>query len=805
MILIIVTALILLLIILVFLYFLYKQFVDNRRRTLYEKKALNHVFMAVKLPMNNEYEIKSAEQLFAGLCSLFKKRKIKNLIGIQETISFEIVAYKEVIKFYVVCSSDISNLVEKLILGAYPTADINVTEEYNLYPPSAHVEFAQLRLKKDSHFPIVDYENLSTDSLNIVTSTMSKLKDNESLVVQYIIRPHDEKWRSNGRSVVKSVEKASKDTENDSPPSLPQEVVQGITDKISKIGLDTTIRIISVSPDKTSADNNLQNMIASFEQFNRPEMNAFGRFEPKYINKYLINKNLISDFINRVPPLWGKSSVLNITELATVFHYPNKDVETPYISWLLAKKAPADESVHSQGLWLGTASFRGSEKDVYMGNIDDRRRHMYIIGQTGTGKSKFMDGMALQDINNGRGVCFIDPHGEEVEWLLERIPPHRAEEVIYWNPADTSKPFGFNILENNGEHDKHMIVNAFYKMIQKLFDPNGQGITGPLLERSMRNTMLTAMAKEGSTLLEVLKCLLLDWDVINDLKQYLDDQMVIDYWEKEIPATPENRKGELLGYFTSKLDRFVSNKLMRNMLGQSTSSFNFREIMDSGKILLINLSKGQIGAENSEFLGLLLIPRILSAAMGRIDTPPEQRKDFFLYVDEFQNFATDDFATILSEARKFRLNLIVANQYVAQMKDEVKDAVFGNVGTITSFRVGTDDAEYLESQFYPVFEKDDLKNIENQHAYIKLMVDGKYPPPFSLRTTFKKWPEANQKIKDLIVQISRNVYGRDSVIVEEEINRRIYSLNNKNQASQQNSANNMGAGQMGFPNPAQKF
>lgn len=766
-------------------YYTWILYLESRKRASAKKKSVNQILLSVKVPMNNEYEVKNAEQMFSGLTSLFEDQSI---FKTQHVVSFEIVAFKEMIKFYVTCSGEVVNLVEKLILGSYPTAEVLIVPEYNLFSSNSYVEYTELRLSKDSYFPIKDYEKLNTDSMNTITSAMSKLSENESLALQYLVYPASDKWRSQGRNILKSIETASKDAENKSASSLPQEVVQGITEKIGKIGLDTTIRIISVSPDKSSAKANLENLKGTFEIFNNPEMNKFSSVQTKLLRKYLRNKNIESDFIYRIPPLLVKPSVLNISELATIFHYPNKDVETPYMSWLLAKKAPADETIHTEGVWLGTSSYRGSEKDIYMGSIDDRRRHMYIIGQTGTGKSKFMDNLALQDIKNGHGVCFIDPHGEEVEWLLERIPANRAEDVIYWNPSDIEKPFGFNILESINEHDKHMIVNAFYKMLQKLFDPNNQGITGPLLERAIRSTMLTAMAKPSSTLMEVMKCLLLDWDVINDHKKYLTDQLVIDYWEKEIPNTPENRKGELLGYFTSKLDRFISNKLMRNMLGQSKSSFNIREVMDSGKILLINLSKGSIGAENSEFLGLLLVPRILSAAMSRIDIPQDERRDFFLYVDEFQNFATDDFATILSEARKFKLNLIVANQYIGQMKDQIKDAIFGNVGTIVSFRVGTDDAEYLERQFTPVFSKDDLRNIENQNAYIKLMVDGKYPSPFSLRTTFKKWPEGNKKMKDLIIQISRNVYGRDHVIVEENINKRVFNVKNQAASTGQSSS-----------------
>ena len=772
-------------------YFLYILFLDSKRRSIQEDFVEDQTYFSVRVPRDNEYEIANAEQMFAGLYSLFEKKRFSRLFKEQIAVSFEIVALKDKIKFYVVCPTKVADLVERQILGAYPTAEVASTTDYNVYAENSYIEYAELRLDKDSHLPIVLHDKLASDPMNLITGTMSKVGEGEAFVIQYLVSPADDKWRKAGRAVLKSIEKAQKDPENKSASNLPQEVIQGITEKVAKIGFETTIRLISVARNKEIAKLNLSNLQASFQQFNSPESNRFGKLKVKNIQGYLRERSIVNDFVNRIPPIWSGDSVLNISELATIFHYPSKKVETPHIEWLMAKKAPADETVASQGLWLGTSSYRGVERDIAMGSMDDRRRHMYIIGQTGTGKSYFMQNLALQDINAGHGIAYLDPHGDGIQWLLERIPAHRAEDVIYFDPGDFDKPFGFNVLDNNSEEEKHFVANSFYKMIQKLFDPNNQGITGPLLERAMRSVLLTSMAKKGGTLIEAMKCLLLDWDVINDLKSYTDDPFVRDYWEKEIPATPENRRGELMGYFTSKLDRFISNRLMRNMLGQSMSSFDLRDVMDNKKILLVNLSKGKIGAENSEFLGLLLIPRILSAAMTRVNIPIEERKDFFLYVDEFQNFATDDFSTILSEARKFRLNLVVANQYIGQMKDEIKNAVFGNVGTIVSFRVGLDDAEYLEGQFSPVFSKNDLTNLENQNAYIKLMVDGRYPQPFSLRTTFKKFPQGDPAMRDLIIQISRNVYGRDRVLVEEEILRRM------NPKKQTNNLQNP-TGQMGF-------
>lgn len=756
------------------LYSLYLLISDGQRRSVIEDILDDQTYFEVRVPRDNEYEIANAEQMFSGLYSLFSKKSFQFLLGHQQkSVSFEIAAFKDKIKFYVVCPTSVSDIVERQILGSYPTAEVLRTKDYNIYNEDSEVDYIELRLDKDSHLPIVMHDKLTNDPLNLITGSLSKVGDGEAMAVHFIVTPASDKWRKTGRSVLKNIEKAQKDPENKSASSLPQEVTQAIGDKIAKIGFDTSIRIISVARTKEIAKTNIANVEAAFQQFNSPQANRFSKVSLGKIKGYLRNRSIIYDFINRIPNIWAKESVLNTAELATIFHFPSKKVETPHIEWLMAKKAPADETVSSKGIWLGTASYRGQEKDVCMEKIDDRRRHMYIIGQTGTGKSYFMQNLALQDINAGQGLCYIDPHGDGIEWLLERIPPHRAEDVVYFNPGDFDKPFGFNVLDNRTEEEKHFVVNAFYKMIQKLFDPNNQGITGPLLERAIRSTLLTAMAKKGGTLIEAMKCLLLDWDVINDLKSHTTDPFVLDYWEKEIPATPENRRGELMGYFTSKLDRFISNRLMRNMLGQSQSSFDLRDIMDNKKILFVNLSKGRIGAENSEFLGLLLIPRILSAAMSRVDIAPEERKDFFLYVDEFQNFATDDFATILSEARKFRLNLVVANQYIGQMKEEIRNAVFGNVGTIVSFRVGLDDAEYLEGQFAPVFTKSDLTNIENQNAYLKLMVNGKYPPAFSIRTTFKSFPKGNPEMRDLIMHISRNAYGRDRILVENEIIKRM--------------------------------
>ncbi|OGM55007.1 hypothetical protein A3E15_02285 [Candidatus Woesebacteria bacterium RIFCSPHIGHO2_12_FULL_42_9] len=422
---------------------------------------------------------------------------------------------------------------------------------------------------------------------------------------------------------------------------------------------------------------------------------------------------------------------------------------------------------------MGMSAYRGIRRPVHMIE-DDRRRHMYIIGKTGTGKTELLKDLIMQDIRAGKGICYMDPHGDAIEQLLSMIPPERAEDVIYFNPGDTTRPMGLNLLEAKTEDQKHFVATSVINMMYKLFDPYKTGIVGPRFEHAVRNAMLTAMAEPGSTFVEVMR-ILTDSGFVQDILPKVTDPIVRRYWTDQIAQTADFHKSEVLDYIVSKFGRFVTNKMIRNIIGQSQSSFSFREVMDNGKILLINLAKGEIGEENSNFLGLVLVPRILMAAMSRQDVPEEARRDFYLYVDEFQNFATPDFAQILSEARKYRLDLTVANQFIGQVEEEVKNAVFGNVGTIICFRVGVTDASYLAHEFTPVFGEDDLLNIERYHVYIKTIVHNEPIPPFSMDLTkdlSKEKETMNPRVAEIIKEMSRLKFGRDERLVEAEITRR---------------------------------
>jgi hypothetical protein len=456
-----------------------------------------------------------------------------------------------------------------------------------------------------------------------------------------------------------------------------------------------------------------------------------------------------------------------------VIHFPNKSIETPYITWLPAKSAPASEKIPNEGLYLGKSTFRGQDRPVYLSDFD-RQRHMYIIGRTGTGKTQLLMSLMMQDILSGKGLAFIDPHGDSAEELLGMIPPNRAQDVIYWDPSDSDRPFGMNMLEFHGEEQKHFVVESIIGLLYKLYDPNHTGIIGPRLEHAVRNVLLTIMSVPGGTLIEVVRCLT-DTNYVQEIIPLVQDPMVRRYWTDQIAQTTEFHKSETLDYFVSKFGKFVTNIMLRNIIGQSEPSYNLRNVMDTKKILIVNLSKGKMGEDNSQFLGLVLVPKILSAAMSRADVPEDQRTDFFLYVDEFQNFATDTFATILSEARKYKLNLVVANQFIGQMTDDVKNAIFGNVGTIMAFRTGVTDAQFLQNEFQPVFTEQDITNIDFANVYVKTQVKGEPVPPFSISVAkdMKAWkamykPDVAQAIKEL----SRLTYGRDKRMVEAEIAQR---------------------------------
>ncbi len=733
-----------------------------------EPRSLDSILLQIAVPRDSEVKIDAAEQMFAALYSI-KKGGWKQRFDTQETISFELVAKSEDIRFYVWCPRRLHDLVEKQIYGAYTDAEIVEVPEYNLFTENGKVAYSTVQLRNPSFNPIKIYKDLATDPLSSLTSALAKMGEGEAVGVQVLLSPADNDWKKEGKGYLSRVKKSEADPEKASY-KVDAKTMEAIDNKLSKPGFEVTIRTVVVAQDESAAKTHLANIKSSFEQFSG-ELNGFkGR---KIRNKGAF----VSDFLYRYHPMvhffGNQKMILNSEELATVFHLPNKQITTPHIYWLNAKRAPAPAQIATSGLYIGKSAYRGVERQVYIQD-DDRRRHMYIIGKTGTGKTELLKDLIMQDIREGRGLCFMDPHGDAIEDILKMIPPERAEDVIYFDPADEERPIGLNLLEAVSEQQMHFVSSAIINLMYKLYDPYKTGIIGPRFEHSVRNAMLTAYEVPGATFVEVVR-ILTDPAFVQELIPKLKDPMIRRYWTDQIAQTAEFHKSEVLDYIVSKFGRFVTNKLIRNIIGQSTSTLNLREVMDNKKILLINLSKGRLGEENSSFLGLILIPRILMAALSRADVPEEQRTDFYMYVDEFQNFATPDFAQILSEARKFRLSLCVANQFIGQMDEEVKNAVFGNVGTLMAFRVGVTDANYLAREFQPVFDEDDLLNIERFNVYMKTIVNNEPVPPFSVdltRDMVQVNASKNDRVAQIIKEMSRLKYGRDKALVEAEISRR---------------------------------
>jgi len=549
---------------------------------------------------------------------------------------------------------------------------------------------------------------------------------------------------------------------------MQQEIVKKLEEKASRPGYKVNIRLVTSSTIPGNANSHMRNLLASFLQYNMPPFNGL-RVKKRDKN------DILKDYIFRVFRDSG-SSILNTEEITSLWHLPTPYIETPNIKWLVSKKAPPPVNLPKEGLLLGRNIYRGQETKVFM-QRDDRRRHMYVLGRTGSGKTEIMKYMSVQDIKNGEGLCVIDPHGDFIEDILPHIPKERAEDVILFEPFDMERPMGLNMLQVDSEEQKDFavqeMISIFYKLVT---DP---AMLGPMFEHNMRNAMLTLMADEEhpGTIADIPR-IFTDTEFQKYKLSKVKDPVVRLFWEKEMAKTSDFHKSEMLGYLISKVGRFVENSMMRNIVGQSKSAFNFREVMDKKKILLINLAKGKVGELNAKLLGLIIVSKLQMAALSRADMREADRPDFYLYVDEFQNFITDAFSSILSEARKYRLNLIIAHQYLGQLEQQagaqgaaskdLRDAVFGNAGSMVCFRIGAEDSEVMAKEFKPTFNEFDLVNIDRYNAYMKLMIDGTASKPFNM-ATYPLLRNGNDEQAKAIRQLSRLKFGRPRAEVEEEI------------------------------------
>jgi len=739
--------------------------------------------------------ISKAQVLYTIIASTMQKGFKSKFYG-QRHFAFEIVATHGFVKFYAAVPVATADVVKQAIVSAYPTARLEEVAEHNIFSPVGHISGTiggELTLKEHFAYPIATYQDIKRDPLQSLLNALSTLQKEDGIGIQILLRPADSSWRKTASGVASKKRKGKEskgaqqeafwwikqvfvgiwkppedkagDKGSDKPDlsNLDQSVLDAIDDKTRHAGYETLIRVVASSNVSQRAQAVLSNVVSAFALYDAPGKNGFKFTPAKDIEQF------VTAFILRFFPQQNNQNILNAVELATLFHFPDQsNIPTTQLERQHSKQVDAPRNIPQEGLFLGYNVFRGVKKAIRM-SLVDRQRHMYIVGQTGTGKSTFLENLALQDMLNGDGFAFIDPHGDVAEKLLAMVPKERTEDVIYFCPADMEYPLGLNMFEFHNPDQKDFLIQETINMLYKLYDPQRQGIIGPRYEHLFRNAALTVMADpNGGTFVDIPK-LFSDDAFVKQKLQHVTDQNVIDFWTKEMPASQRsNDFGEVKAWFVSKFGAFLSNEMMRNIIGQTKSAFNLRDIMDNKKILIVNLSKGKTGDLNSKLLGMIFVMKFQAAAMSRVDIPEDERQDFCLYVDEFQNFSTDSFATIMSEARKFRLNLIVANQFTTQLTEEIRDAVFGNVGTVVAFRIGQNDMDVLSKYFQPLFDPDDLLKVPNHNAIVRTLVGGVPTQPFSMATV-PPLGTPNEKLLAALKQLSAAKFGKPRVRVSAEI------------------------------------
>jgi hypothetical protein len=682
----------------------------------------------------------------------------------------------EQIEFYIAVPGETTQFVIKQIQGLWNDAQVEESDDYNIFNVQGETSGVYLKQALNPVLPLRVFEEAGTDTFLSTLSSLSQIESiGEGVAVQVMVRPAPEEFKKEAVQLLYRLKQGEKletilqsglkitlqdiqkalaggETASGTKPVLEEETIKAVEKKLAKPIFAVNVRIAASAPNNLRVNELLQNIAGAYdEQFTAPFRNDLVVTQPADLEKF------IDQFIFRVFDE-SQKMILGSDELVSLFHLPTSVTEVPKIKWLKAREAQPPVNLPSQGLLIGENVFRGERRPVYITD-DDRRRHIYIIGQTGTGKSNLLVNMALNDIYANKGVAIVDPHGDLVETLAGLIPEQRLEDVIIFNPGDLERPVGLNMLEYdfNRPEEKTFIVNEMQSIFNKLFPPETMG---PMFEQYMRNALLLLMEdapNEPATLLDVPK-VFTDASFREKKLFRCQNPVVKDFWEREaIRAGGEASLQNITPYITSKFNNFIANDYIRPIISQPKSAFSFREVMDSGKILLVNLSKGRIGDINANLLGMIIVGKLLMAALSRVDIEQEKRRDFNLFIDEFQNFTTDSIAVILSEARKYRLNLVIAHQFIAQLTDKIREAIFGNVGSILAFRIGAKDAEELVKQFEPIFSKNDLINIDNFNAYAKLLINGEPAKPFNLRTL--PAPRSSPEVSNYVKELSRNKYG----------------------------------------------
>lgn len=761
-----------------------------------EFKSLNLALFEITLPPLEDKTktfkefLTAMEQFYAGMMtiSLGENNKYKQYFTIEIAVSHN----SPEIVFYVALPKERKSLLEKLVLAFYSGAKVNeIFDDYNVFNNEGFTSASYAEFSNHEVFPIKTHEAFDHDPINAILNALSKLdREKEGALIQFIVMPAGDSYIKKFSKVLEKVKEGEevkntlddfygakkefkafatsffspkKNTEeNEKEKHIDDIAVENVTEKIKTTIVVSNIRIVSSAETENRSREIISNIESSFSQFDKVNSNnlIFKKVDDKKINQFLHSVTF------RLPA--DSSAIpLNLRELSTLVHFPVGSVASPELKESKAGSSSAPLNIEKSGIKIGINSHRGVDTDIYLKEAD-RMRHFYVIGQTGTGKTGILLNMIRQDILNGDGVCYIDPHGTDIQKILSYIPKDRIDDVIYFDPASTERPMGLNMLEFDPARpeQKTLVINELLGIFNQLFDMKTAG--GPLFEQYFKNSAGLVMGhpESGNTVLEIGR--VLSDKKFRDMKlENCTNPIIKQFWKNAEATSGEQGLENFVPYITSKFDTFISNEIMRPIIAQEKSSFNFREIIDNKKILLVNLSKGRLGDINANLLGLILVGKLQMAALSRADSSGAEFPPFYLYIDEFQNFTTPSISSILSEARKYKLGLNVAHQYLSQLSDDIKNAVLGNVGSMSVFRISAEDAEVLVKRFEPTFAVSDILKLDNRNAYVSMLVDGVPVKPFNIRTP--DLPEGNKEIIESLKELSFLKYGRPRDEVEKEV------------------------------------
>lgn len=733
------------------------------------------VVLKVAVPINNEKSALAAEQMFQSIHGILKGNK-KSI----EHLSFEIVGTRKGIYFLVICNKRYTDFIQNQIYAQYPTANISAVDDYaftvDKLDPGQYFTHREITLEKGFYLPIKTFASFEVDPLASITGAIAKLPEDHQAWIQVVFRPINSSWQTMGKKYVNS-QKNKVDSEGHKVglESGDSEELKEIERKNTKVGFQFLIRIVTIGRDEVEIHKVADDIVASFKQFQTPHLNSLTLKKEKksllHPTKKVFLRNRLENKLTQLDKYFYRylsenhKSILNTEELASIVHLPSVSVETPNIAWSRSKKLPFPNNIPTQEARLfAFTDYRNIHIPFGVKQID-RRRHMYILGKTGSGKTTLMKNMIVEDIIEGKGVGIIDPHGDLIDELLNLIPEERAKDVVLIDPSDIDFPVGLNMLDLKPGETKELLADGIVSVFEKYFGESW----GPRLHYILLNVILTLLNCQNVSLMAVPR-ILVDKNYRKFLLKQVKDPFLLQFWEQEFSALDQNKKmlTEAISPIQNKVGRFLNSPMVRNMFGQIKSTIDLSDIMNSQKILLVNLSQGKIGEENSSLLGGMIVTRLYTNAMQRANIAQENRKDFYLYVDEFQNFATTTFVKILSEARKYGLNLIVTHQYIDQISEEIQKAIFGNVGTLMNYVVGQRDAQFLSEEYSPFLDASDLVNLGKYRLIVKIMIEGNQSNPFTAIALPPSTKHAGHK--DKIRTLSRQTYAKE----REEIESKLY-------------------------------